>query len=114
MFEVRSVADVHVNPWFTVAQAEVVDALGSSHAYFFVRKRDSVLTVARSSDGRVALLSTIRPTFPRVTTIEFPQGGIEPTEDPSDAARRELEEETGLQVSDIARVGTLQEASGFA
>lgn len=45
---------------------------------------------------------------------QFPQGGIDPGEDPLDCAKRELEEETGLvAVADLRYLGEIPEWIGY-
>lgn len=55
---------------------------------------DSVAVVAITSDGQVVLVRQYRPGPGRILD-ELPGGGVEAGEVPTDAARRELLEETG-------------------
>lgn len=54
------------------------------------------LTVVRHEDGRYLLLFN-----PQRNQWECPGGGIEPGEKPEDAARREVQEETGQNVENL-------------
>jgi 8-oxo-dGTP pyrophosphatase MutT (NUDIX family) len=105
---------VYSNPWFSVVVVSVpVD--GGELKYHYVEKPDSCLTISRvSGSGEYVMLLCHRPTFPGEWTLEFPQGGIEPGEEPVEAARRELMEETGYRAIEIGELGVLQEAAGFA
>ena len=51
-------------------------------------------------DGRVCLLRNYRVAVDE-TLIELPAGTLEPGEDPAEAARRELAEETGYRAGEI-------------
>ena len=58
-------------------------------------------------DGRV-LLSRVAPGYPAAGLWTLPGGGVDFAEDPADAARRELAEETGLEgrIDDLAFVNS--------
>lgn len=65
------------------------------------RYRPNVGVVPFHPDGRVWLGRRIGATGPH--NWQFPQGGVDPGEDLEAAARRELEEETGIRT--VARLG---------
>lgn len=45
--------------------------------------------------------------------LEVPAGGVDPGEEPSDCARRELEEETGYSAQNLAYLGGFYTSPGF-
>lgn len=65
-------------------------------------------------DGRVVFVRQYR--FPaRRTFLEIPAGKLDgPHEDPADAARRELEEETGWRAGRLERLGSLFSCIGYS
>lgn len=65
-------------------------------------------------DGRVVLVRQYR--FPaRRTFLEIPAGKLDgPGEDPVDAARRELEEETGWRAGTLEHLGSLFSCIGYS
>ncbi|MDR1413768.1 MAG: NUDIX hydrolase [Puniceicoccales bacterium] len=63
--------------------------------FFMIDCNDWVQVVAEADDGRVVLVEQYRFGVENFS-LEFPGGGMEPGEDPVEAAKRELEEETGF------------------
>jgi 8-oxo-dGTP pyrophosphatase MutT (NUDIX family) len=58
--------------------------------------RDAARVVVLDPDGRVLLFEGVDPARPSEAFWFTPGGGVEPDEDPADAAWRELSEETGM------------------
>src|SRR5262245_56116600 len=56
----------------------------------------SAVVLALRDDGQVVLVREFRP-GPEEVLLELPGGEVEPGEDPHEAARRELLEETGYE-----------------
>lgn len=77
----------------------------------------AVAIVALDGDGRVALVRQWRVAVGDAL-LEIPAGGLDledgATEDPEAAARRELEEETGLRAATWRWLGAYFSAPGFA
>ena len=65
-------------------------------------------------DGRVVLVRQYRYPAGR-TFVEVPAGKLDaPGEDPTDVARRELEEETGWAAQKLEHIGSLYAAIGYS
>jgi 8-oxo-dGTP pyrophosphatase MutT (NUDIX family) len=103
----------HRNPWFTVEHRQYESADGTRHPYFMVCRPDSALVVARQ-EGQYVLIELARPTMGGRRSMEFPQGGVAPGESLEAAARREVREETGLELTGLRPVATFAESNGFA
>ena len=65
------------------------------------------------SDGTVVLIRQYRPVIGRYI-LEAPAGVIDPGETPEEAARRELEEETGLRATRLIPVGKGYTSPGYS
>jgi ADP-ribose pyrophosphatase len=63
-------------------------------------------------DGRVVLVRQFRFGTQEMT-LEFPAGAVEPGEDPSQTASRELLEEVGGQGGSLIRLGSCRPNPGF-
>ncbi len=71
-----------------------------------VEFRNAVTVVPVLADDQVVFVHQFRPAVGK-RILELPAGTLEPGEDPREAARRELEEETGY------RAGTLRKLTEF-
>ena len=65
-----------------------------------VRNGDYVTIAAFTKNKEAILVQQFRP-GPEMNLLSFPEGYIDPKEKPEDAARRELEEETGYRAGKI-------------
>lgn len=68
--------------------------------YYVTHSSDFVVIVAVTEDGSVLLERQFRQGIEKVV-LEIPAGAIEPGETKEQAARRELEEETGYKASEV-------------
>ncbi|WP_141823136.1 NUDIX domain-containing protein [Humibacillus xanthopallidus] len=99
------------NPWIVVREDEVVRPDGSPGTYGVVElRRPAVFVVALTDADEVVLVTVDRHTVG--TSIEVPAGGTD-GEDPLVAARRELDEETGLTAGTWRRVGEMSALNGI-
>ena len=99
---------VYENPWVDVLMADVELADGTRFEHHVIRTRSAAsCVVTRTEAGREEVLLIWRHRFAIDKWVwEIPSGLIEEGEDPADAARREVEEETGWRLSVVlATVG---------
>ena len=89
-----------------------VEVAGRRHVYKVFEHPGSVV-VAPLQDGKVALVRQMRPAVD-AWLWELPAGTIEPGETPLEAARRELEEETGLVAGRLEVAASFFLAPGYS
>ncbi len=77
-----------------------------------VKHPGSVVLLPLLGDGRIVLIRNLRYTVGR-ELLELPAGTLEPPEDPSECARRELREETGYEAQAIEAMGRFYSTPGF-
>ncbi|HMH70304.1 MAG TPA: NUDIX hydrolase [Candidatus Saccharimonadales bacterium] len=95
------------NPWIKLVKDEVITPIGKPGSYTILEAKPFVIVVA-IQDDQVVMIDQHRYPINR-TTLEFPAGGIDGTENPLEAAKRELKEETGYEASDWEDVGQFYE-----
>jgi ADP-ribose pyrophosphatase len=95
---------VYRTPWFTVETVPADPLTGDTRPYYRVVEPDGILIFALTSAGEALMVRQFRPALGSYT-LEFPAGGLDASEEPLVAARRELEEETGHRVGQVALLG---------
>jgi ADP-ribose pyrophosphatase len=105
--------EISANRFLTYVEEDLLDRLGRPYTYYQVESKwDAVLVVPILPDGRLLLERIYRHPY-RAWFLEFPAGGIDRGEEPVDAARRELGEETGYLAGRLARLGTYEAMPGL-
>jgi hypothetical protein len=89
---ISSKSSVFETPWFDLVE-KLVGPDCSPHYSISTQDYLSVLAVTR--DGMFPLVRQFRPTVEMVT-LELPSGHVDEGESPEEAARKELQKETGL------------------
>ncbi|MGH3689493.1 MAG: NUDIX domain-containing protein [Microbacterium sp.] len=100
------------NAWIRVREDRVTGPGGDDGIYGVVTMRQpAVFVVALDDEDRMCLVTIDRYTVGRST--EIPAGGSD-GEDPLEAARRELREETGFEAEDWTALGRMNALNGVA
>lgn len=95
-----------VRPWMRVWAEDVL--LPDGHVvenFYTLEMRDYAVVVALTPNRDVVVERQYKH-GPRKVAINLPAGYLEPDEDPLDAARRELLEETGYSADQWCRLGS--------
>jgi len=92
-------------PYFKVQSCNVTYANGLHHKYFLEVGVNFVMVVAKQGDSFLMVEQFRVPV--NENRLEFPAGGVQEEEDPLDAAKRELLEETGYTADRLDYLGTL-------
>jgi ADP-ribose pyrophosphatase len=112
--EVRVDSEVAYEGHFLKVQRDVVRLPdGNASKREFIRHPGAVVILPLFEDGSVLLERQFRYPLNQVF-IEFPAGKIDPNEDPSDCAKRELQEETGYTATDWRFICTIHNAIAYS
>ena len=103
-WKLLSTSVVYDNPWIRVREDAVVHPNGEPGIYGVVHYKNIAVGVLAVEDGHIYLVGQYRYPLERYSW-EIPEGGCAEGENPLDAARRELEEETGLRAQAWRKLG---------
>lgn len=102
---------LHENPWSIYKHDTYEKPDGSTGDYYYIESAGMVKIIPVLPDGRIVLALQHRYLQDK-QSIEFPAGGLVNGESPSDAATRELREETGYDIEELSKVGTFEPSNG--
>ncbi|MFH1291889.1 MAG: NUDIX hydrolase [bacterium] len=111
-FKTISTKIIHQSPWrdykhdvFQLSEDEEGD-------YFYCESNGAAMVIPILLDGRLVLVRQYRYLFNK-SGIEFPCGGLRQGERSSEAAARELLEETGFQAKELIKITDYEPANSF-
>src|SRR5476649_2059295 len=96
---------IYESPWIKLRHDEMIMPDGIHGQYDVIIRPDFVLVIPLQNDIFFMVDQFRYPI--RKRSLEFPEGSVESGEEPIDAARRELHEETGLRSESIKYLGFL-------
>lgn len=95
-----------------IFNGKLISVWVDDNGHELVKHPPAVVIVALEQDGRVWLVRSRRP-VPEKVLIEVPAGLIDPGESPEQAARRELQEECGLEAGRLEELASAYSSAGF-
>ncbi len=89
-----------ISPWVALETVTICDSAGAQQTFHAINQADYVQVLCMHDSGQLVLVRQFRPILD-IITLEFPGGLRDGDDDPALSARREVEEETGLQVVEL-------------
>ncbi|RJX42168.1 NUDIX hydrolase [Halonotius aquaticus] len=100
-------------PGFEVRRDDVRLPDGTETDYHYVDESPAVVILPLTPDGDIVIIEEWRQAVDRVNR-GLPAGSMEGDEEPTDAAHRELREETGYEADRIEHLLTTEPSNGIA
>jgi ADP-ribose pyrophosphatase len=104
MFKLKKRHIIYSDEWVKFFKDEIQFPDGTEGTYSWVNRRNGVGVVVITTDNKILLNKEFRYVI-RTSSWELPGGGIDEGEDPAEAAKRELYEETGIKVEKVKKLG---------
>jgi len=110
--KIRARRTERLSPWADIIARDVEFAPGDTlQTYHAVGQPDYIAMLALTPDGLIPIVRQYRPAI-EAFTWELPAGTVDPGESASQAASRELLEETGYPTREITALGSFAPCSG--
>lgn len=103
---------IHSNPWWDYKHDRYTLPNGQPGDYYYGEDSGSALIIPILDNGKLLLVVQNRYLLDK-RSVEFPCGGLKKDEQPSEAATRELLEETGHASSDLIKIGSFDALNGL-
>lgn len=103
---------LYTTPWMQLIEKQVLlHPDNDAETFYCITQSAYVSALTQIEDGRIPLVRQFRPCV-EAYTWEFPGGTVDPGETPEEAARKEVEEETGLHVRELIYLGNFYPDTG--
>jgi ADP-ribose pyrophosphatase len=104
MWKTLKSTPVFKNQWVEVINDEIAFADGSPGVYSYMKRHDGAEAVVLTTDNKIILLKQFRYPMHKYDW-SIPGGKIDEGESPEAAAKREVEEEVGVTIDRLEKIG---------